>query len=165
MVGQAAAAAAGPGGTQVVNRMMQLVAVFCGSCPAIAVALYLYGVTELCWAIVLLLPAAAPSQIDGANPAAHAPDGVGEFAVLEFERIVAPLTTGTPPFHVVAPSLPGYGLSSAPTSAGWGVRATADAAHEVMRRVGYGRYCAHGGDWGALSARALPLLMQGLEEK
>jgi epoxide hydrolase len=52
-------------------------------------------------------------------------------------------------FHVVAPSLPGYGFSEPTRTCGWDVRRIARAFVELMRRLGYARYGAQGGDWGA----------------
>ncbi len=52
-------------------------------------------------------------------------------------------------FHVVAPSLPGYGFSEPPRTRGWGVRRIAGAFIALMDRLDYGRYGAQGGDWGA----------------
>jgi pimeloyl-ACP methyl ester carboxylesterase len=52
-------------------------------------------------------------------------------------------------FHVVAPSLPGYGFSEPPRTPGWDVRRIAGAFIELMHRLGYSRYGAQGGDWGA----------------
>jgi pimeloyl-ACP methyl ester carboxylesterase len=52
-------------------------------------------------------------------------------------------------FHVVAPSLPGYGFSEPPRTPGWDVRRVAQAFIELMPRLGYARYGAQGGDWGA----------------
>ena len=52
-------------------------------------------------------------------------------------------------FHVIAPSLPGYGFSEPPRSPGWDVRRIAQAFVELMARLGYPRYVAQGGDWGA----------------
>jgi epoxide hydrolase len=52
-------------------------------------------------------------------------------------------------FHVVVPSLPGYGFSGKPTEAGWGLPRIARAWAELMRRLGYDDYIAQGGDWGA----------------
>jgi pimeloyl-ACP methyl ester carboxylesterase len=52
-------------------------------------------------------------------------------------------------FHVVIPSMPGYGFSGKPTSSGWGPERMAQAWAELMQRLGYGRYVAQGGDWGA----------------
>jgi pimeloyl-ACP methyl ester carboxylesterase len=52
-------------------------------------------------------------------------------------------------FHVVIPSMPGYGFSGKPTSAGWGPERMGRAWHALMKRLGYSRYVAQGGDWGA----------------
>ena len=52
-------------------------------------------------------------------------------------------------FHVVCPSLPGYGFSGKPTRTGWGVEKIAAAWETLMVRLGYDRYGAQGGDWGA----------------
>ncbi len=52
-------------------------------------------------------------------------------------------------FHVVAPSLPGYGFSEPPRTRGWDVRRIAEAFIVLMDRLDYGRYGAQGGDWGA----------------
>ncbi|WP_214410867.1 epoxide hydrolase family protein [Sphaerisporangium fuscum] len=76
-------------------------------------------------------------------------------SVAEFLEIIEPLTDprshgGDPAdaFHVVAPSLPGYAFSGPTTEAGWGVERIARAWAELMRRLGYERYGAQGGDWG-----------------
>ncbi|WP_448624651.1 epoxide hydrolase family protein [Geodermatophilus sp. URMC 64] len=52
-------------------------------------------------------------------------------------------------FHVVVPSMPGYGFSGKPTGTGWGPERMGRAWAELMRRLGYRRYVAQGGDWGA----------------
>jgi pimeloyl-ACP methyl ester carboxylesterase len=52
-------------------------------------------------------------------------------------------------FHVVIPSMPGYGFSGRPTSTGWGPERMGRAWAELMDRLGYSRYVAQGGDWGA----------------
>ncbi|HKF14609.1 MAG TPA: alpha/beta fold hydrolase [Gaiellaceae bacterium] len=52
-------------------------------------------------------------------------------------------------FHLVIPSMPGYGFSGKPTSTGWGPGRMARAWDELMTRLGYTRYVAQGGDWGA----------------
>jgi pimeloyl-ACP methyl ester carboxylesterase len=52
-------------------------------------------------------------------------------------------------FHVVIPSMPGYGFSGKPTSAGWGPERMGRAWEVLMKRLGYTRYVAQGGDWGA----------------
>jgi pimeloyl-ACP methyl ester carboxylesterase len=77
-------------------------------------------------------------------------------SVIEFLRVIGPLTD--PPahggraedaFHLVLPSLPGYGFSGRPAQAGWGIERIARAWTELMRRLGYARWVAQGGDWGA----------------
>src|SRR4029077_10357782 len=52
-------------------------------------------------------------------------------------------------FHVVIPSMPGYGFSGKPTGTGWGPERMARAWAELMSRLGYTDYVAQGGDWGA----------------
>jgi pimeloyl-ACP methyl ester carboxylesterase len=71
--------------------------------------------------------------------------------IADFAGIVEPLVTGTDPaFHVVAPSLPGFGFSGPTRERGWGVRRIARAWAELMRRLGYERYVVQGGDFGSL---------------
>jgi pimeloyl-ACP methyl ester carboxylesterase len=77
-------------------------------------------------------------------------------SVIELLDTVGPLTDptahgGTPEdaFHLVLPSMPGYGLSNQPTDLGWNVGRVAQAWAELMRRLGYTRYVAQGGDVGA----------------
>ncbi len=53
-------------------------------------------------------------------------------------------------FHIVAPSLPGFGFSGKPTVTGWGVEKIAQAWGELMRRLGYHHWVAQGGDWGSV---------------
>jgi pimeloyl-ACP methyl ester carboxylesterase len=72
-------------------------------------------------------------------------------SVLEFEKAIGPLTQPADPadaFHVVVPSLPGYGFSDRPTEPGWTVQRIAGAWRELMARLGYHRYGAQGSDWG-----------------
>ncbi|PJJ70888.1 pimeloyl-ACP methyl ester carboxylesterase [Diaminobutyricimonas aerilata] len=76
-------------------------------------------------------------------------------SVIEFLRVIEPLTDperhgGRPEdaFHLVLPSVPGYGFSSRPREAGWGIERIARAWAELMARLGYRRYGAGGGDWG-----------------
>src|SRR5260370_12609235 len=52
-------------------------------------------------------------------------------------------------FHIVIPSLPGFGFSGKPTEAGWGLPRIADAWAVLMARLGYSHYVGQGGDWGA----------------
>jgi epoxide hydrolase len=77
-------------------------------------------------------------------------------SVVEFLEVIGPLTDprahgGDPAdaFHVVAPSVPGFGFSTPVRQPGWEVARTAGAFAELMRRLGYQRYGAHGGDIGA----------------
>lgn len=53
-------------------------------------------------------------------------------------------------FHVVLPSIPGYGFSDKPTAKGWNRTRIGNAWHELMQRLGYPRYVAQGGDWGSV---------------
>ena len=76
-------------------------------------------------------------------------------SIVEFLKVIGPLTDpvahgGDPAdaFHVVCPSLPGYGFSGKPAAAGWGVERIARAWAALMARLGYGRYGAQGSDWG-----------------
>ncbi|NIH79108.1 epoxide hydrolase family protein [Amycolatopsis viridis] len=72
-------------------------------------------------------------------------------SVLEFEKAIPLLTEPDDPadaFHVVVPSLPGYGFSDRPTTPGWGVQRIAAAWRELMAGLGYERYGAQGSDWG-----------------
>jgi pimeloyl-ACP methyl ester carboxylesterase len=78
-------------------------------------------------------------------------------SVIELLETVGPLTDPTAyggntqnAFHLVLPSLPGYGLSSEPTELGWDAARTGRAWAELMHRLGYDRYVAQGGDVGAL---------------
>jgi pimeloyl-ACP methyl ester carboxylesterase len=68
------------------------------------------------------------------------------------DRLTDPTAHGgsaTDAFHVVIPSMPGYGFSGKPTGPGWGPERMARAWAELMTRLGYRRYVAQGGDWGA----------------
>ncbi|KAA9154832.1 epoxide hydrolase [Amycolatopsis acidicola] len=73
-------------------------------------------------------------------------------SVAEFLRIIEPLAAD---FHLVIPSIPGYGFSGPTTETGWNSARVARAWAELMRRLGYERYAAHGGDWGAVISREL----------
>ena len=85
-------------------------------------------------------------------------------SVLEFLNIIEPLTdpttTGGDPsdaFHLVIPSLPGFGFSDQPTTPGVGVAQIAAMWDTLMQRLGYESYIAQGGDWGSLVTHALLL--------
>ncbi len=77
-------------------------------------------------------------------------------SIIEQLKIIEPLTNPTAhggsaadAFHLVIPSLPGYGLSAKPAATGWDPSRTARAWVELMKRLGYTRFVAQGGDWGA----------------
>ena len=83
-------------------------------------------------------------------------------SVIEQLKIVGPLTDPTAyggteqdAFHVVIPSLPGYGFSARPTTTGWNPPRIAGAWITLMKRLGYTRFVAQGGDWGALVTEIL----------
>jgi hypothetical protein len=83
-------------------------------------------------------------------------------SVIEFFKIIDPLTNPTAHggraedgFHVVAPSLPGFAFSDKPAERGWNAARIARAWSELMRRLGYTRYVAQGGDWGSVVTTTL----------
>lgn len=78
-------------------------------------------------------------------------------SVIEFMDVIGPLADplahggrAEDAFHVVVPSLPGYGFSGKPAAPGWGVERTGMAWATLMARLGYDRWFAQGGDWGAI---------------
>jgi pimeloyl-ACP methyl ester carboxylesterase len=86
-------------------------------------------------------------------------------SIIEMLKIVEPLTNPTAyganasdAFHLVIPSLPGYGFSGKPTTTGWDTIRIARAWSVLMKRLGYTRYVAQGGDWGAIVTDMLALL-------
>ena len=100
------------------------------------------------------------SQVDGAIPLILTHGWPGSF--VEFVDIIGPLTNpeaygGNPAdaFHVVIPSLPGYGFSDKPEDRGYNPERMADVLASLMERLGYERYGAQGGDWGAIIGRVL----------
>ena len=83
-------------------------------------------------------------------------------SIVEFHKVIGPLSDpvahggkAEDAFHVVAPCLPGYGFSGKPTTTGWGVPKIATAWIELMRRLGYSRFVAQGGDWGSAVTTAI----------
>ena len=100
------------------------------------------------------------SPIDDAMPLVLSHGWPG--SIVEFQDVIGPLTDpvahgGDPSdaFHVVCPSLPGYGWSDAPTIPGIGVQWIADAWSTLMARLGYDRFFAQGGDWGSMVTSSL----------
>ena len=80
-------------------------------------------------------------------------------SVFEFMKIIGPLSDPVAyggdkanAFHVVCPSLPGYGFSSAPRKPGFGIKQVAEVEMKLMAALGYDHYIAQGGDWGAVSS-------------
>ena len=83
-------------------------------------------------------------------------------SIVEFLKVIGPLTdpvahgaNAGDAFHVVCPSLPGFGFSSKPTATGWSVEKIAKAWGELMGRLDYEQYFAQGGDWGAAITTAV----------
>jgi microsomal epoxide hydrolase len=76
-------------------------------------------------------------------------------SVSEFLDVIEPLRES---FHVVVPSLPGYGWSGPTTQPGWDVKRVAEAWATLMARLGYDKYGAQGGDWGAMVSAQLAAL-------
>jgi len=86
-------------------------------------------------------------------------------SVAEFTKIIGPLTnpaahgaSAEDAFHVICPSMPGYGFSDAPRQPGFGIKRVAEACAKLMARLGYTRYGAQGGDWGAAVSAWLAVL-------
>ena len=87
-------------------------------------------------------------------------------SVIEFLQVIGPLVDPTAhggephdAFHVVVPSLPGFGFSDKPTEPGWRLPRIATAWGALMQRLGYTRYVAQGGDWGNAVTEQMALLM------
>ncbi|MBW2384211.1 MAG: epoxide hydrolase [Deltaproteobacteria bacterium] len=85
-------------------------------------------------------------------------------SIVEFQKVIAPLVDpvahggdASDAFHVICPSLPGYGFSERPTQTGYGVEKIADTWAALMAKLGYGRYVAQGGDWGAMVTNQIAL--------
>ena len=86
-------------------------------------------------------------------------------SIIEQLKIIGPLTDPTAhggsaedAFDVVIPSMPGYGFSGKPTDTGWGPDRIAQTWVELMKRLGYARYVAQGGDWGSPVSSAMARL-------
>src|ERR1700709_571857 len=78
-------------------------------------------------------------------------------SIIEQMKIIGPLTDPTAhggsasdAFDIIIPSIPGYGFSGKPTTTGWGPERIARAWVTLMKRLGYDKFVAQGGDWGAL---------------
>src|SRR5687768_13687812 len=89
-------------------------------------------------------------------------------SIIEQLKIIDPLTNPTAygaraadAFHLVIPSMPGYGYSGKPTTTGWDAPHIARAWVELMKRLGYAKFVAQGGDWGAVITEQMGLLAPG----
>ncbi len=83
-------------------------------------------------------------------------------SMVEFHKVIEPLTdpaahggNASDAFHVIAPSLPGFGFSGKPTEVGWGIDKIGDVWATLMSRLGYDSYVAQGGDWGSAVTTAV----------
>jgi len=83
-------------------------------------------------------------------------------SVVEFHKVIDPLVdpvshggAAGDAFHVICPTLPGYGFSGKPAETGWGVEKIAGVWNTLMTRLGYDRYYAQGGDWGSAVTTAI----------
>ncbi len=100
------------------------------------------------------------SKVPGARPLIISHGWPG--SILEFQDIIEPLVDpvahggrATDAFHVITPSLPGYGFSGPTHEAGWNLQRIGNAFGELMSLLGYERYFAQGGDWGSGVTQAL----------
>lgn len=89
-------------------------------------------------------------------------------SIVEFQKVIEALTdpvahggTAEQAFHLVCPTLPGFGFSGKPTQPGWGIEKIAEAWDELMLRLGYPQYLAQGGDWGAIVTTAIGVQNMG----
>ncbi len=108
----------------------------------------------------------AKSSHDNAQPLIMTHGWPG--SIIEFHKVIEPLTEPTrhggsadDAFHVVCPSLPGYGFSGKPTQPGWGVPKIAEHWDMLMNRLGYDNYFAQGGDWGSAVTTAIGMQNRG----
>ena len=83
-------------------------------------------------------------------------------SIIEFQKVIAPLIDpanhggkAEDAFHLVLPSLPGFGFSDKPREPGWGIDKIAAVWDELMVRLGYSHYLAQGGDWGSIVTTAI----------
>ncbi len=105
----------------------------------------------------------ARSQVPGALPLVITHGWPG--SIFEFSKIIGPLVDpvahggkAEDAFHVVCPSIPGYGFSGPTSEPGWDVRRVAETFAKLMARLGYTKYGAQGGDWGAIITTHLALV-------
>jgi len=89
-------------------------------------------------------------------------------SIVEFQKVIEPLVDpvahggdAADAFHVIAPSLPGFGFSDKPAETGWGVEKIAATWDQLMGALGYASYLAQGGDWGSAVTGAIGALENG----
>jgi len=89
-------------------------------------------------------------------------------SIVEFQKVIGPLTDpaahggdDADAFHLVIPTLPGFGYSGKPTAPGWNIERIASAWDELMCRLGYDSYFAQGGDWGSIVTSAIGVQNKG----
>ncbi len=89
-------------------------------------------------------------------------------SIIEFQKIIGPLTDPVADggreedaFHLVVPSLPGFGYSDKPGAPGWGIERIAKAWNALMLGLGYTKYVAQGGDWGSIVTATIGVQNQG----
>lgn len=82
------------------------------------------------------------------------PGSIAEFVDV-VDELADPKDADAPAFHVVVPSLPGFGYSDKPATTGWGIEKIAAAWVELMGRLAYNKFVAHGGDWGGVITAVL----------
>ena len=89
-------------------------------------------------------------------------------SIIEFQKVIDPLTNpeahggkASDAFHLVCPTLPGFGFSGKPSKPGWNIEKIATAWNELMLDLGYDEYFAQGGDWGSLVTTAIGMQQLG----
>lgn len=100
------------------------------------------------------------SPVDNARPLILTHGWPG--SIVEFQKVIGPLTdpeshggSADDSFHLVCPSLPGFGYSDKPVEPGWGIEKIATAWNSLMVTLGYDAYFAQGGDWGSIVTSAI----------
>ncbi|KIK65183.1 hypothetical protein GYMLUDRAFT_39565 [Collybiopsis luxurians FD-317 M1] len=109
----------------------------------------------------------AKSEVANAIPLLFIHGWPGSF--IEVRKIlpllIKPTSSEHPSFHVVAPSLPGFGFSEAPSKSGFGVVKHAELCHKLMLSLGYDEYVTQGGDWGSHISRYIAHFYGGKHAK
>ena len=103
------------------------------------------------------------SPVDGALPMIMTHGWPG--SIIEFNKVIGPLTDperfggkASDAFHLIMPSLPGFGFSEKPSEPGWNLKRVAQAWIILAKRLGYEKFVAQGGDWGAMVTHELAII-------